>query len=216
MKEFIKIIENLEFKDGLNAEGLFVDISKLKADYEYIGLWYVRDGNDQTSITTEIYSSSEESDTPQKPQDFTEEIKENHFKANNRLKLPIKYKYLWISTRIDGERYCKLRLGEEKSGKLYLNFQLIRHKDFGFSVLKKGLFKGSQAVFIEIGSEDFSGTIDYKDAVFYLVCIEKLPPENWTLPDSVLAVENLPIFSNVAKFSDNKKYSDWFGQNPLR
>ena len=211
-----KKVENLKYKEGFDGDGLLIDISKLKLQYEYVGLWYVKDGNDKTSITTEIYGSNDESDIPQKPDEFIEEVKENHFKANNRLKLSLKYKYLWIAARIDCSNYCKLKLGSQKDGKLYLNYQLIHHKDFGFSVLNKGIFKGGIANFVEIGCEDLTGNQDFKDAVFYLVCIESLPPEDWTIPDSCLAIENLPIFSNVAKFSDNKKYSDWFGQNPLK
>ncbi|HOV13647.1 MAG TPA: hypothetical protein PK771_05135 [Spirochaetota bacterium] len=212
---FFKVV-NVKYKDGYDGDALLIDISKVKSDYDYVGLWYVRDGNELLSISTEIYASNEDNNAPQKPDDFVDEVKENHFKANNRLKLPSKYKYLWISTRVDNENYCKLKVGIEKEGKLYMNYQLIHHKDFGFKVLKNGIFKGGIATFYEIGSDDLKSALDYKDAVFYLVLIKGFPPEDWTIPDSSIGIENLPILSNVAKFSDNKRYSDWFGQNPLK
>lgn len=208
-----KIVKE-NFDNDLQGESLLIDVESLRNQFEYLGLWYARDGNQSTSITTELYYSSQQE--PNKPIDFNEELKENSFKHVNRFELSLSHKWIWIATRIDNNRYCRLKTGAVKQGRLYINFKLLHIKAYGFDVLDTGLFKGGKAVFFPLGSEDLTGKIDYTDAVMYLVMIKDLPPKDWNISDTFLGVEHLPIFSPIFKFDDSKKYSLWFENNPLR
>jgi|GEM_PF-1048974 len=209
--EAFKIIN--EKYENFEGNALLLNIDKIKEQYEYIGLWYVKDGSDKTFITTEIYYSNEKN--PIKPRDFNLELKENAFKQANRFELPKDFKWVWITTRIDNGKYCKMKTGSIKEGKLYITFKVIHNKAFGFDVVGKGMFKGGQADFFALGSEDMTDKIDYTDALMYLVLIKDYPPVDWGIDHSFIGIENLPIFAPTFKFVDNRKYSTWFNQNPL-
>jgi len=207
-------IVNEKYGENFEGQALLINMSVIPDDFNYIALWYVLDGNENTSLTTELYFSNEAE--PVKPENFCEEIKENNFKQFRRFILPLDKKWVWLCSRIDSSNYCDIKTGEMKSGKTYLNYKLIQNKASSFDVLKSGVIKGSQAFFKPVFFEDKSGVVDYKDAVIYLVFIKDLPPPDWNIDHYSLGIEGVPIINNSAKIPAGKKYSDWLGiKNPF-
>jgi hypothetical protein len=202
-----------EFDNNLNGHSLIINMAALRDRYEYVGLWYVKDGNQKTSITTEIYTGS--GAAPERLLDFTDELKENAFKQVNRHELSRTDAWVAIATRIDNNRYCKLKTGKVQSGRLLVNYKILHNKSFGFDILGKGIFRGGKADFFMIGSEDGVSREDYRDAIIYIVCMKGLPPADWNIHDTYIGIENLPIFAPTFKFSDDRDYSTWEEQHPL-
>lgn len=206
-------IIDAEFKGGLAGQALLFNNTEIRNTYQYVGLWYARDGSDKTLITTEIYSA--DSEKPVKPADFAEEIKENAFKQAKRLTIDSSKRWTWVAARVDGENYCGLRADAPMKGHLYVNYKTIKNKAAGFDLLDKGMFKGGEADFFKLGIEDFKGEKDYADTILYVVMAKDLPPADWKLDHLCLGVQNVPVLVSNAIFPDDRKYSSWFGQNPL-
>lgn len=207
------IVES-EFKGGRKGQALLLNAQEIRNNnYEYFGLWYARDGSDKTLITTEIFASN--SEQPKMPSDFSEEIKENAFKQAKRLRIDLNNRWIWIAPRVDGENYCGLKADTPTKGHLYVNYKTIKNKTAGFDLLDKGIFKGGEADFFKLGVEDFKGEKDYADTIFYAVMAKNLPPADWKLDHLCLGVQNVPVLVSAAIFTDDRKYADWFGQNPL-
>jgi hypothetical protein len=208
IEQSYKIISE-KFKDNYIGNALLLNCDEIPKDYNYVGLWYVLDGNDKTSITTELYYSNETN--PVKPIDFSEEIKENNFKQFNRFCLPRDKKWIWVTARIDNSQYCSLKMGELKNGKSFIAYKIIHNKGVSFEVLKSGIINGSQAFFTGIYVEDNTGIIDYKDAIIYLVFLKEIPPVDWNVNHYSFGVNGIPIINTPTNFIDNKKYSQWLG-----
>ncbi len=207
-----QIIET-EFKGGLRGDALFLNVQQIRKEFKYLGIWYARDGNEATFITTEIYGRSGE--PAEKPRDYLEEIKENSFKQIKRIELTMKHDWLWIATRIDGDTYCKLKADNMMSGHTYINYRTIRNKSTGFDLLDKGVFKGGTADFFRLGSEDLRSKEDYSDAIMYVIMARDIPPADWMSDRSCLGVQNVPVLVPQCTFTTDRKYSDWAGQNPM-
>ncbi len=62
---------------------------------------------------------------------------------------------------------------------------------------------------------EFKGVEDYADTILYVVMAKYLPPSDWKLDYLCLGVQNVPVLVASAIFPDDRKYSNWFGQNPL-
>ncbi len=75
--------------------------------------------------------------------------------------------------------------------------------------------KGGEADFFKVGIEDFKGIEDYADTILYVVMAKDLPPADWKLDHLCLGVQNVPVLVASAIFPDDRKYSNWLGQNPL-
>ncbi len=206
-------ITHEKFKGGYEGEALLINYKEIKKDFDYIGLWYALDKNEKIFITTEIFYSDDEK--PIKPIDFNDELKETQFKNSRYYRFVQEKNWIWISTRVDNDKYCKIKIGSIKDGKLFITYKVLHNKTFGFDILKNGLFKGGSAKFFPIGIEDRSGKIPQIESVMYLVMINDLPPSDWGLTENYIGVENLPILAQIYKFADDKKYSDWLLQNPL-
>ncbi len=207
-----EIIET-EFRDGLKGHALLLDVKKMRGEYHYLGLWYARDGSEKTLITTELYYA--DGTNPEIPKDFTEEVKENSFKQVKRISLPLKHDHIWVATRVDGDNYCRLKADPVNSGHVYLNYKTIKNRGTGFDLLDKGIFKGGSADFFRLGSEDLKGVEDYSDAIMYVILARDFPPADWNLDHLVLGVQNVPVMVPTCTFTADRKYSDWYGQNPL-
>jgi hypothetical protein len=202
-----------EFKGGQKGQVLLLNAQAIRETYQYLGLWYARDGSDKTFITTELYFSNAEE--PIKPLDFSEEIKENAFKQAKRLHIPLKNRWIWIATRVDGENYCGLKTDSPTKGHLYVNYKTIKNKSSGFDLLDKGMFKGGEADFFKLGIEDFKDKEDYTDTIMYVVMAKNLPPADWKLDHLCLGVQNVPVMVSTALFPADRTYTNWLGQNPL-
>lgn len=209
----IKIVKE-NFKEGLKGDSLLIDISKIRNDFDYAGLWYAKDGNEETFITTEIYCS-DVNEKPLKPDDQDAEIKENSFKQVNRIEISRANNWVWIASKVEGGNYCNMKTGQVKQNKLYINFKVVHNKTFGFDIVNKGIFKGGTAYFFDLISSYKISEADAIQSIMFLVFIKDLPPADWNIDDTYYGVENLPVFTPIFKFADDNKYSDWFSQNPL-
>jgi hypothetical protein len=203
-----------KYKGGLKGPAFLIDMESLRGEFDYIGLWYAKDGSEKTFITTEIYYS-ESDDKPFKPDEFDTEIKENSFKQVNRIELSRSNKKIWIASKIDNGSYCSFKTGAVKQSKLYINYKVIHNKSFGFDIINKGLMKGGSVQFFDLLSIYKSGSIELNQALLFLVMIKDIPPADWNIDDAYYGVENLPVFTPIFKFSDGKSYSEWFGQKPF-
>ena len=201
------------FKDDYNGDALLINTRELNSTYKYIGLWYARDGNEDTSITTEIYLSD---DKMVKPEEFKIEMKENSFKQFNRLVLPLDKTWIWIATRIDNGQCCKMKTGDVKEGNVYINYKVVHNKGNLFDIVSCGNFNGGKGNYYGIYCEDNQSKIDYKDLIMFFVALKDLPPEDWKMDHYSIGINGLPIITQTFKFNDNRKYSDWFGQNPMK
>ncbi|OHD12427.1 MAG: hypothetical protein A2Y34_11695 [Spirochaetes bacterium GWC1_27_15] len=205
-------VSNSEIKD---TDSILLNIEAIKKDYNYLGLWYAYDGNEDVSLTTQLYSSNGEQNIL--PKDFYEEIKEAQFKNTKRYEIKnIDDKWIWICVKVHNENHCLIKTGSYKEGKLYINYKLIHNKHNSFSVIGSGVIKTSNAMFVPIYIEDNKSPIDYKDAIMYLVFIKNLPPEDWAVSHQSFGIEGLPLITEVAKFPDDKKYTLWNGQTPFK
>ncbi len=209
-EDTVKIIEK-EFKGEDKGDALFIDIGKLKKDYSYIGLWYARDRTEFNSITTEFFYTV----SPELPGEFTEELKENSFKQVNRYRFRTGDAFCWTATRIDNSTYCRMKLFGFQKEHLYLNCQVINNRPAGVELLGKGVLRGGAAHFVKLGIEDMTGEIDFNDTIMYLVLLTDLPPADWGVDDKSYGVQRLPVFVPAVKFTADKKYTTWNGQNPL-
>ncbi len=207
-----KILET-EFKGGLKGDTLLFDARKIRAEYKYLGLWYARDGSDETLITTELYNSGGAKLVM--PEKFTEEIKENAFKQAKRVALSLREDWAWVAARIDGGDYCSLRADAVKSGHLYVNYKTVRARGSAFDIVDKGVMKGGSADFFRLGVEDRKGPEDFSDTILYVVMARDLPPADWKMDLACLGVQNVPVLVPTCTFTADRKYSDWLGQNPL-
>jgi hypothetical protein len=207
-------IVQVNYSGEFSGDAVLINIDQLRESYKYIGIWYARDGNEATSITTEVYTSSDE--IPVKPPEFKFEIKENSFKQFNRKILPLEEKCMWITTRIDSGNYCKLRTGPVKEGKVYINYKMIHNKGGSFDILSTGTLKGGTGNYYGIYCEDNTGAADFNDLVMFFVALKELPPEDWMFDHYCIGIDGLPVITQPFRFSDNKKYSDWLGQNPQK
>ncbi len=206
-------IVDAEFKGNRKGKTILFNNMEIRNHYQYFGLWYARDGSDNTLITTEIYSSN--SEEPFKPADFTEEIKENAFKQAKRLAIDLSKRWTWVAARVDGENYCGLKAEAPMKGHLYVNYSTIKNKTSGFDLLNKGMFKGGEADFFKLCIEDFKSKEDYADTIMYVVMAKDLPPADWRVDHLCLGIQNVPVLVSKAIFPDDRIYSSWFGQNPL-
>jgi hypothetical protein len=208
------IVTEQNFKDGLSGNALLLNNDELKETYKYIGIWYARDGNDKTSVTTEIYFSD---DTDQiRPADFQIEIKENSFKQFSRMVLPLEKKRIWIAARIDDSNYCRMKTGDVKQGKVYVNYKIVHNKGNMFDIVGSGNLKGGTGDYFGVYCEDNTGREDFNDLVMFFVALKQLPPDDWKMDHYCLGIDGLPVLTQVFKFADNRKYSGWLGQTPLK
>jgi len=206
-------IKEEKFLDKLTGDCLVLNLNGLKSEYNYIGLWYACDRNENTYITTEFYYSNEEKCL--RPYEFTTELKENNFKQIRRQEIPIEYSWAFIATRIEKHTYCRLKAFPVQSEQVYINYKVIRNRAESIDTLKTGIIRGNNADFFKLGIEDGTGKIDYNDTILYLVCIKDLPPSNWNIDHRNYAIQRLPLLTGKVNFSINDKYSNWNEQNPL-
>jgi hypothetical protein len=212
IEDFYRIYEE-ELEPNVKGDILFLDLAKIKNAYNYAGLWYACDKSEETFITTELYYS--ESEDRNRPTSFSEEISENSFKHSPRFTLPLKYNQVWIATRVDKAKYCKMKAFVSQSENTYINYRVIQSKGEGFDILSKGIIKGDKADFFKLGIEDGTGEFDYDDTVLFVVMIKNLPPADWRFNASFWGVQKLPLVVPEFLFTFRQKYSSWRGQNPL-
>jgi len=205
-------IINEEFLDG-KGNALFFNVKKLRDKFDYIGLWYACDKNEDTSITTEFYYAS--GDTIVKPSKFDEEVKENSFKVVNRFEIPKEHDWVWVAARNDNDIYCRMKIFTSEEEHTYINYKVIRNRETTFDTLASGLIKGSSARFFKLGLEDGYSKVDFNDTIMYVVLIEEMPPDDWNLYDDHIGIQRLPIRTATVKFSVLNTYSTWLGQNPM-
>ena len=209
MEDNYKVYEE-EFAGGLKGDILYLNIKELKKDFQYVGLWYACDKNEETFITTELYYASQEVD--KRPLEFSEELKENSFKRASRLKLVEEHDNVWVATRVDLKNYCKMKLGTQQRENTYINYKVIRNRGQSYDTLKNGIIKGCPAQFLKLGIEDRTGTIDFNDTIMFVVFIKELPPADWNFDGSCFGIQKLPIFVPIFLFSVRNRYSSWYGQ----
>ncbi len=209
-EDTVKVIEK-EFPGGLKGDALFIDFSRLKKDYPYVGLWYARDRTEFNSITTEFYYTG----TPELPSEFTEELKENSFKQVNRYMFRTGDQFCWTATRIDNSTYCRMNLFGFQNEYLYLNYQLINNRAAGVETLGTGVLRGGAAHFAKLGIEDMTGEIDFSDTIMYLVMLTDVPPADWGVDHSCYGVQRLPVLVPAVKFTTDKTYTPWNDRDPL-
>ncbi|MBN1798616.1 MAG: hypothetical protein JW822_08555 [Spirochaetales bacterium] len=210
-ENFYKIYEE-EFADGFKGDILFLDLARIKKDYNYAGLWYACDKNEETYIATEVYYSQDQGQ--KRPPDFSEEISENSFKHSPRYTLSLKYSGVWIATRIEKGRYCGMKAFSTQTENTYINYKVIRNRGESYDTLHTGIIKGSKASFFKLGIEDKTGEIDYNDTIMFVVLIKDLPPDDWHFNPAYFGVQKLPVLVPAFLFPVRQKYTDWLGQNP--
>lgn len=206
-------IKEEKFLEKLTGDCLIFNLTELKKEYNYIGLWYAVDRNEKTYITTEFYYSDE--DENKRPYEFTTELKENNFKQIRRQEIQNNHSWAFVATRIEQHTYCRMKAFPLQSEELYINYKVIRNRAKSIDTLKSGIMRGSNADFFKLGIEDSTGKIDYNDTIMYVVGIKNLPPPDWNIDHQKLAIQRLPLLTEKANFSVNGKFSDWNGQNPL-
>ncbi len=211
-ESFYKIYEE-EFPDGTKSDILFLNLADIKSDYNYAGLWYACDKNEETYIATEVYYSQETH--AKRPQEISEEISENSFKHSPRHAISLKQSGVWIATRTDKGRYCQMKAFSTQTENTYINYKVIRNRGESYDTLSTGIIKGSKACFFKLGIEDRTGEIDYNDTIMFVVLIKDLPPEDWHFNPAYFGVQKLPVLVPAFLFPARQKYADWLGQNPL-
>jgi hypothetical protein len=196
------------FKDGQEGNALLIDMRRIRDQFAYVGIWYAGDKSETTFVTTEIYYAS---GGDGRPEDFSEEIKENSFKQANRFRLPPGHDRIWIAPRIDGGARCRVKANPFQKENIYINYKVIRTRSQGFEVEGSGTIRGGPANFCRLDIADAGGM----GAVMYLVLIRDYPPGDWGVDDQCIGVQKLPILVQACKFSVDRSYSEWNKQSPL-
>jgi hypothetical protein len=211
-ESFYKITEE-DFPEGFKGHVLSLNLTEIKKDYNYAGLWYACDKNQETYIATEIYYNQDESG--KRPQGFSEEISENSFKHSPRYGFSLNHSTAWIAMRTDKGRYCGMKVNSPHTENTYINYKVIRNRGESYDTLSTGIIKGGKGWFFKLGIEDKTGEIDYNDTIMFVVLIKDLPPEDWHFDPAYFGVQKLPVIVPAFLFPIRQKYSDWMGQNPF-
>ena len=195
---------------GSEGDAVFINMRQLKDEFAYAGLWYGRDGSAESVITTMLYYG----DNGKRPAEAAEELKENSFQQAARFRIDTGHDSIWIAAHVSGSAFCRIQLSSFRKETAYINYKIIRNRAAGAEVLGSGIFRGGEAWFAKIGIEDGAGMVDFKDAIFYLVLIKDPPPQDWDA-GSCIGIQGLPVQVPQCRFSSDRKYSSWNGQNPL-
>lgn len=197
--------------DGVEGDALFFNLAELKNEFAYCGIWYARDRSEESVMTSKIYYADRE----ERPLSPNEEIKENSFQQALRIKIPYDASFAWFATQFSETVYGRLKLFDFKKEYLYLNYRIIKNRAQGIDVLGSGVIRGGDAWFARLGVEDTLSKIDFNDTILYLVLIKDIPPPDWGVDHSCYGVGGLPVMVSAVRFSIDRKYSTWRGQNPL-
>lgn len=200
------------YKDGYKGQALLMDLREIRGEYKYLGLWYARDKQEKTAITTKVFYGS---GARMKPLDPGEEIKETQFKIRKRLSIDLRYDYAWTAFQVNDKGYGDLKILEAKTEQAYIPYQVVRTKGHGVDVLKSGTMKGSEARYFQLGVEDNLSGKDYNDIILFVVLIETFPPPDWYFDDACIGVQRVPLMVNQFRFNDSQRYSPWCGNRPL-
>jgi len=212
MDNKIQLISEDDF-NGHKGDSIRLDISLLKQEFQYIGLWFACDRNEDVFITTVFFESI--GSKTSKPAEPAEEIPENSFKKTPKKTISTDYDTVWIATRREQNNFCRMKIFPCVEEKSFINFKVIKNRGAGFNVLGTGIIRGDSASFYKIGIEDGTGALDYNDTILFLVLIRSLPPVDWKFDTAAFSVQGLPMSAPPFLFSVNGKYSSWLGQNPL-
>ncbi|MBN2736158.1 MAG: hypothetical protein JXR70_04195 [Spirochaetales bacterium] len=205
-------IENHTFENNLQGDALYINMKKIRDDYDYLGLWYAVDRSEESVISTELYYSQ---DSESRKNPFNEEIKENTFKKVKKITLAREQDNIWIAMKNHGANYCRLKAYPPEQEKTYINYKVVKERNNTIDVLKKGILKGGLCHFFKLGVEDRLGKIDYNDTIFFVVFMKDCPPKDWHLDYRAMGVQKLPMVVSTFHFNIGRRYSPWAGQNPL-
>jgi len=212
MEEDVFRITLETFKDGYKGQALRMNLMQIRRDFQYLSLWYARDKQENTAVTTRLYYAA---GSPARPFEPAEEIDEAQFKNRKRLSVDLRYDYAWASFQVNDAQYAELKLFDAKTEQAYIPYQVVRTRGQGVDVVKSGTMKGSVARFFQLGIEDNLSSKDFGDVIVYIVMIETYPPADWQFDDSCLGVQRLPVMVGQFRFNENGRYSPWCGNRPL-
>jgi hypothetical protein len=192
------------------GDALYLDMRALRKDFGYCGVWYARDKSEESVLTTLFYYSQDD----HRPDGASEEIKENSFQQAGRFRINTAHERVWMGARVADNAFAGIRLSDFRKENAYINSKVLRTRAGGAEAVGGGILRGGEAWFAKIGIEDRLGTIDYEDLILFLVLIRQSPPADW-MADACLGVEGVPVQVPPCRFTIDRKYSLWNGQNPL-